>query len=411
MNEEVTLELTDMSFGGDALGRLPDGRAVFVPFGLPHETVKIRLTSEKPTFARGEIVEILTASPQRIAARCTHFGVCGGCSYQHLAYPDQLDLKRKLVVDQLKRLGGLPDFPVDPVVASPEPWNYRNTVQFHVSPVGKLGFQRAGSNAFVEISECHLPKNTINSLWQQLTLEEGSGITRAELREGADEDALLHLESMVDEAPEFEVDFPLSVVYSGPSDTMVLSGDEFVVMSVRGRNFKVSAESFFQTNIPVAEAMVEKVLALAGDLSGKTVLDAYCGVGLFSAFLAPSVKELIGMELSDSACDDFATNLDEFENVSLYMGAVEEVLPSLGLSPELVVIDPPRSGLDARVIDALEKAAPQKIIYVSCDPATLARDVKRFTQKGYTLQSVTPFDQFPQTHHIETISLLVKNSQ
>jgi 23S rRNA (uracil1939-C5)-methyltransferase len=408
MSAEFTLELTDSTFGGDALGRLPDGRAVFIPFGVPGETVKIRLTSEKPTFARGEIVEVITPSPQRIAPLCPHFGVCGGCSYQHLAYPDQLLLKQKIVADQLRRLGGLVDFPVDPVVASPSPWNYRNTVQFHVSPTGRLGFQRASSNAFVEVSECHLPQDAINQLWPQLNLEEGSGITRADLREGADEDLLLTLESQVDDPPEFEVDFPISVVYTGPSNTTVLSGEEFVIMPVLSRNFKVSSASFFQTNLPQAEAMVKKVLSLAGDLKGRTVLDAYCGVGLFSAFLAEKAGQLIGIELSDSACDDFAVNLDEFENVSLYIGAVEEILPSLELIPNIVVIDPPRAGLDQKVVAAIAAAAPEKVIYVSCDPSTLARDIKRFAAQGYTVKSVTPFDQFPQTHHIECISLLEK---
>jgi 23S rRNA (uracil1939-C5)-methyltransferase len=408
MSAEYTLELTDMTFGGDALGRLPDGRAVFIPFGLPGETVKVRLTSEKPTFARGEIVEVITPSPQRIAPLCPHFGVCGGCSYQHLAYPDQLLLKQKIVADQLRRLGGLVDFPVDPVVASPSPWNYRNTVQFHVSPTGRLGFQRASSNAFVEVSECHLPQDAINQLWPQLNLEEGSGITRADLREGADEDLLLTLESQVDDPPEFEVDFPISVVYTGPSSTTVLSGEEFVIMPVLSRNFKVSSASFFQTNLPQAEAMVKKVLSLAGDLKGRTVLDAYCGVGLFSAFLAEKAGQLIGIELSDSACDDFAVNLDEFENVSLYIGAVEEILPSLELTPNIVVIDPPRAGLDQKVVAAITAAAPEKVIYVSCDPSTLARDIKRFAGQGYMVKSVTPFDQFPQTHHIECISLLEK---
>ena len=205
--------------------------------------------------------------------------------------------------------------------------------------------------------------------------------------------------------PEFSVDFPISVVYSNGDDSTVLSGEEFVVMTVSGRSFKVSIDSFFQTNIPQAEAMVAKVLQLAGELHEKVVLDAYCGVGLFSAFMAKEAAQLIGIELSDSACDDYATNLDEFDNVSLYMGAVEEVLPSLEIHPDVVVIDPPRAGLDKRVITAIVTARPQKVIYVSCDPATLARDVKRFSQQGYNLVSVTPFDQFPQTHHIETISL------
>ena len=177
-------------------------------------------------------------------------------------------------------------------------------------------------------------------------------------------------------------------------------------MEVNGRPFKVSVQSFFQANLAQAGKMVEQVLHLAGDLSGKTVIDAYCGVGLFSAFLAQYAQRLIGIELSDSSCDDFAVNLEEFDNVELYVGAVEQVLPALDVPPDLVVIDPPRAGLDRRVTEALIHQAPPCIIYVSCDPATLARDIKRLTESGYTLQKVTPFDQFPQTYHIECICLL-----
>ena len=409
MNSEVIVELTDMTFGGDALGRLPDGRAVFVPFGLPQETVKIRPTNEKATFARGEIVEILQTSPLRIQPLCPHFGICGGCNYQHLAYADQLILKRKIVVDQLKRLAGLPDFPVASVVASPNPWNYRNTLQFHVSPAGKLAFQRANSNDFVEISECHLPRENINRFWPQISFEPDSNIDRVVIREGLEDDMILGLESRQDLPPEFSVDFPISVVYSSsPENRTVLSGDEFVLMEVNGRTFKVSIGSFFQVNLPQAEAMVKQVLHLAGDLKDKVVLDGYCGVGLFSAFMAGQARQLIGIEFSQSACDDYAANLDEFANVELYIGQVEQILPGLAVQPEIVVIDPPRAGLDQRVIDAIAKIQPEKVIYVSCDPATLARDVKRFQVKGYSLQNATPFDQFPQTSHIETIALITR---
>ena len=399
---EVTL--TDLVFGGDALGRLSDGRAVFVPFGLPDELVRVRLTEQKGTFARGEIVEILQASPQRIAARCKHFGICGGCSYQNMSYADQLKIKRQVVVDQLKRLGGLDEFPVAAVVPSPQPWNYRNSIQFHVSEAGKLGFQRAGSNSFVEISECHLPTENINLLWPRLAFDAGTEIERVILREGAEDDMILGLESIQDVPPEFSVDFPISAVYLGPNSATVLSGEESVLMQIKGRAFQVSIESFFQVNLLQAEAMVDHVLALAGNLKKKTVLDAYCGVGLFSAFLAPAAKQLTGIEVSEPACRDYAVNMDEFSNVELYMGEVEIVLPALKQKPDLVVIDPPRAGLDARVVAALAEASPEQIIYVSCDPATLARDVKRLMQKGFELKSVTPFDQFPQTHHIETVS-------
>lgn len=408
MPDTFDVRLENFIFGGEVIARLPDGRAVFVPFGLPGELVRIHLNEEKANFTRGVIDEILEPSPKRIAPRCPHFGQCGGCSYQHMSYADQLDAKQAIVKDQLRRLGGLPDFPVAAVVPAPEPWNYRNSIQFHVSPAGNLGFQKANSNDFVAIRECHLPTRAINQLWPQLEFEAESGIERVTLREGVDEDLILGLASKEEHPPEFSVDFPVSAVYLGPNGPVVLSGDESVLMQVKERLFRVSIESFFQVNPEQAGAMVVHVLKLAGDLKGKAVIDAYCGVGLFSAFLAAKAARLIGIELSESSCSDFAVNLDEFENVELYMGPVEQVLPSLDVKPDLAVIDPPRSGLDSRVIAALAKSGPAQILYVSCDPATLARDLKRLLQKGYALQNVTPFDQFPQTHHIETICLLEK---
>lgn len=398
------VKLTDLIFGGDAIGRLSDGRAVFVPFSLPGELVRIHLTEEKQNFTRGAIEEILEPSPKRISPLCPYFGICGGCSYQHMSYADQLEAKHAIVVDQLKRLGGFADFPVAPVVSAPEPYNYRNSMQFHVSPTGKFGFQRAGSNAFVEIHECHLPTEAINNLWPQLEFEANSGIDKVIIREGIEEDLIVGLSSKQDLAPEFSVDFPISAVFLSSAGPSVLSGDEYVVMQVKDHPFRVSIESFFQVNPGQAATMVDHVLKLAGNLQKKTVIDAYCGVGLFSAFLAPKVQRLIAIEVSESSCSDFEVNLDEFSNVELYIGEVENVLPSLKLNPDLVVIDPPRTGLDSRVISQLAASKTEQIIYVSCDPATLARDAKRLTQKGYVLKNVTPFDQFPQTHHIECIA-------
>ncbi len=409
MPSEHELVLEEMVFGGDALGHLPDGRAIFIPFGLPGEKVRISVIDEKKSFARGRIEKLIEPSPLRIQPKCPHFGVCGGCNYQHLAYADQLEIKQRIVKSQLKRMAGIMDFPVAPVVPSPQQWNYRNTVQFRVSYDGRVGYQAAGTNELVEISECHLPVNELNALWPQFSLEPGSGIQRMVLRQGGEGDLLVVLESNQDTPPDFSVDFPLSVVFNGPDQQYVLSGEDLVLMQVKERDFRVSAGSFFQTNLKQAEAMVDHVLTLAGDLTGKTVIDAYCGVGLFSAFLAVNAKRLIAIEAAESSCNDFAVNLDEYDNVELYIDQVENVLPNLEIPLDVAVVDPPRAGLDVRVISSLVTAKPQQIIYVSCDPATLARDVKRFSESGYELKSVTLYDQFPQTYHIESISLLEKS--
>ncbi len=402
--QEYEVELTSLVYGGEAMGRLPDGRAVFVPFALPGEIARLRLLEEKRGFCRAELLEVVRQSPRRITPRCAHFAVCGGCHYQHLPYPDQLQAKEAIVREQLVRISGLTDPPVKPIRPSPQAWNYRNALQFHLTPEGKIGYQKAGSHQVVAITECHLPEAPLDALWRQLDFEPGSGLERVELRLGEGGEALLQLEGREPNPPEFAVDFPISAVYHGPAADMVLSGVETLLVEVLGFPFQVSAGSFFQVNTPQAAAMVSHVLELVRVSRQSTVLDLYSGVGLFSAFLAPKVGRLVAVESAPPACEDFAANLDSFDNVELYEGLVEEILPYLDVKPEVVVADPPRAGIAAPALDALTGLQPAAIVYVSCDPATLARDTRRLLKAGYTLEQVTPFDLFPQTYHIENIA-------
>ncbi len=408
MNPTYEIELTAHSFGGDSIGKLPDGKTIFIPFGIAGERVEVEIVDSKKNFARGRIKRVLRESEKRIKARCPHFMECGGCHYQHLAYADQLVLKQEIVTDLLKRIGKIENPPIKPIIGSTLEWNYRNTVQFHLSPTGKPGYQRAGANGVVEIRECHLPLPEINNLWPQLELEADAGIQRVSIRCGSDDELLVGLESNSPQPPEFSVDIPLSVVLLGPDDDLLLSGEDYSLMEVLGRTFRVSAASFFQVNLPQAEAMVKHVLEIMKVDKKSEIVDAYCGAGLFSAFLAPKVKSLTGIELAESSCNDFAVNLDEFNNVSLYIGAVEDVLPELKLKPQAVLLDPPRAGIDPIAMAALIEAAPRQIVYVSCDPATLARDMQKLVAAGYILESVTPFDLFPQTYHVECIALMTK---
>ncbi|MEW5939778.1 MAG: hypothetical protein AB1750_08970, partial [Chloroflexota bacterium] len=342
---------------------------------------------------------------------------CGGCHYQHIPYSKQLEAKTEILRDQLTRIGKIEDPPVAPTVASPEEWNYRNHVQFHLTDDGKIGYVNANGNTIIPISECHLPEASLNEFWPQLTFDSNTGIERVSLRAGVDGD-LLALESDSPEPPELELEAGISVTHIYEANTVVLAGDDHIFIRVKGRDFKVSAASFFQVNTAMAEKMVEHLLDVLFDRNpvsprnrvsaDDTLFDLYCGVGLFSAFLAPRVGKVIGVESSPSACEDFMVNLDEFENVDLYEGAAEETLPGLvGQIANLsyTIVDPPRAGLDRRVVDALLALAPRVIAYVSCDPSTLARDARRLIEGGYALKQVTPFDLFPQTYHIESVSI------
>ena len=402
------LQLEKLTYGGEAMGRLPDGRAVFVLFGLPGERVRVRLTEEKRGFARAELVEVLELSPHRIEPRCLHFAVCGGCHYQNLPYEEQLNAKTDILRDQLRRIGRIENPPVGEMVPSPSPWNYRNQVQFHLTSDGKLGYMTAGVPKVFPISECHLPEGTINALWPQLEFEPGMDLERVSVRSGADEELMLILESDTPEPPELEIEAGISIAHVFAENSVVIAGNDHVTIRVLDRDFRLSAASFFQVNTAMAERMVEHVIDQLPANQSATLMDIYCGAGLFSAFLAPKFERIMGIESSPSACEDFADNLDEFENVELYEGLAEEVLPALMdriTNPICVIVDPPRAGLEKRVVDGLLQLGPQMIAYVSCDPSTLARDAARLIQGGYQLRQVTPFDLFPQTFHIESISI------
>jgi len=420
---DVQLEL--LTYGGDAIGRLDDGRAVFVPFGLPGERVRIRLTQEKKKFARGEIVEILDPSSDRIQPNCKHFFVpqvsplpeggglgvrentqaCGGCHYQNLPYEKQLRAKTDILIDQLKRIGKIENPPVQRMIPSPNAWNYRNHVQFSLNKNGKLGFQAPNSKAVIHISECHLPEASINELWPHLEFEPETNIDRVSLRAGIDDDLILVLESETPEPPELKIETDISVTHVYADNTVVIAGSDHIVMNVLDRDFKVSASSFFQVNTVMAGKMVEHLLARLPVSPSTVLLDVYCGVGLFSAFFAPKCKTVVGIESSESSCEDFTVNLDEFDNVELYEGAAEAVIPHLHAKPDIVLVDPPRAGMDKAAVEGILKLRPSLVAYVSCDPSTLARDATRLIIGGYNLNEVTPFDLFPQTYHIESISI------
>ena len=414
ISDLLTVKLEKLTYGGDALGRLPDlltgieGQAVFVRFALPGETVRVRVFDEKRSHVRAELVEVLEPSPERITPKCLHYGLCGGCHYQHLSYQAQLTAKTGILRDQLRRIAKIENPPVQPIISSLREWNYRNRVQFHLTRDGKLGYIDAKSRNVIPISECHLPEKSLNDIWPRLEFDPGLGFKRVSLRLGAGEDSVLVLESDSPETPELELEANLSVVHLTENDMVVMAGDKYMVISVNDRPFRVSAASFFQVNTEMAGKMVEHLLANLPVSPDTTLLDIYCGVGLFSAFFAPRVGRMIGVEVSPSACDDFAANLDEFENVELYEALAEDVLPALDVTPEAAIVDPPRAGLDKRALDALLALGPERIAYVSCDPSTLGRDAARLIAGGYRLVQVTPFDLFPQTYSIESISLFEK---
>jgi 23S rRNA (uracil1939-C5)-methyltransferase len=397
-----------MVYGGSGLGRTEDEKVILMPLVLPDELVHYQDVLQKSGHLIGLPELIEDHNTNRIEPPCKYFGNCGGCNYQHSTYVYQMEFKQQIVKEQLVRIGGLLDFNIQAVVMSPKQFNYRNHAQFHIDFDGNLGFQRALSHDIVAVDFCHIVDDQINHLIASMKLDGGTGLERAAIRVDGMGDPVLMLSGKSPIPPEFEVDFPMNVLYRGPAGEICLSGTPINSFSILGKIFQVSAGSFFQINLNMAEKIVTHIM-LSMDLENKpTVLDLYCGVGFFSAFLADKVGKLIGIESSESACDDFSVNLDEYDHIDLYQGNVEKILPSLDIRPDIVFIDPPRSGVAPKALQAIVQAQPDQIAYISCDPTTLARDLKELVKGGYTISSLTPFDMFPQTYHIETVTILQK---
>ena len=233
-------------------------------------------------------------------------------------------------------------------------------------------------------------------------------IERIDLREGTNGEILLILHSNKSTPPEFETELPISAVHINNSIAFVLAGEDHIEMQVLEKHLHVSADSFFQINSSVLDHMVNLLLNRIKFTRNMTVMDIYSGVGLFSAFVAPLVKRCIGIESSLTACHDYAFNLNAYENVELYEGRAEMVLPMLDVKPDIAIVDPPRGGISRKALDALIKLAPDKIIYISCNPATLARDTGILDRSGYDLESTILLDMFPQTYHIESMNYFNK---
>lgn len=403
--EPLEVELTGSAYGGDAVGRDGAGRVIFVPFASAGERVKAVPVDTHRRWVRTSLEEVLRPSGDRVVPRCRHYGTCGGCHYQHMDYASQLKVKEQIVREQLERLGGLEGSDVRPTLASPEPWAYRNRVRFHMTSEGRLGFVTADGDGTFPVDACHLPDPALEGLRHRLDFDPASAIESVELRrdDSGHEMVILRAEGPPDSF--IETESSGSVIWLAPQGTWVLTGGEPLVYRVLDRVFLVSPDSFFQVNSPALPLLVKTVLEALTPSSGQLVLDLYAGVGLFSCFAAAAGAKVIAVENSPSGSGDFEANLDPFGDVTLYQAAVDQALPAIDAGPASVVADPPRAGLGATVVDELLGFAPTRLVYISCDPATFARDAGRLAKGGYRMVYAQPIDLFPQTFHIEIVSL------
>ena len=384
--DRVTLLLTSWGRLGEAMAEF-DGRNVFVAGGIPGERVVAEVVKVHRKYVSAKVVEVLEASPDRVEPPCPYYGVCTGCQWQHLSYDAQLKTKREKVTDALRRVGGLEDPPVSEVIPSPDQYGYRNHARFTINREGALGFVNRETRQFLRIEKCLLMHDGVNTLLEGLQDRCGE-TTQLSIRAG-----------------KYSGDYLIQPYLVHP-DIKVPTGQKRYTESVDGRNFDVSSPSFFQVNVDQAAAAANLVRDRLHLTPDDVLLDAYTGVGTFAILLAPSVKQVIAVEESSAAVADAKQNAGELQNLDFILGRTEDVLRNLPVKPDVVVLDPPRSGCQPRALESLIELAPSRVAYISCDAETLGRDLKILCQGGYRLDEVAPLDMFPQTHHVECVAFL-----
>ncbi len=420
----ITLDLTAIAHGGEALGRHAE-KVVFVPYALPGERVRARIVEERARWARADLLEVVTISEDRVGPPCPYFGpaLCGGCQWQHIAYPRQLVLKREIVVDQLRRLGRFAEPPVQPTLPADAPFGYLCDARLMVGSQGQLGFLRTDGREVIPIDRCLLLHPLLDELHGALQLgdeeepaaELAAWLAQITLRVSvASGERLLIFEGREDAPPELEVDLPVSCAFRSRSGRVQpLIGRPYLEEQVAGRVYRVSAASPFPPHPAGAALLVAATRRLLDPQPNDLLLDVHCGVGLLSLALSDAVG-VVGVEENADACDDFAWNARDLDagRVALHEGPAAEVLTALAASEEglaarsadLAIITPPRPGVGEETLRALTALGPRRIVYVSSDPAALARDAASLQDGGYRLAEVQPIDLFPQTARVASVS-------
>lgn len=385
---EIEITLTGIAHLGEAIGK-HNGKVVFVPYAIPGETVKAKIIKDEKDYYRAEILDIIEPSFFRENPPCKLFGICGGCSFQHVAYSYQIKLKEIVVMEQLKRIGGFenPEDFTNLTLKAENPYNYRNRADFSINRQNLLGFKIRGTHKFLHVEYCHIMHNEINKI---LSLLQGKKPKRKThnitIRYGINTGKWLIQPEM---------------------DTVEIeTGQTFYTERLLGYDFTISAPSFFQVNTYQAEKLIQTVLNYITS-EDKIIIDAYAGVGTFTVFLAQKSEKVIAIEESRSAYKDAQINIKNLDNITYLCKKTEEALFESKINGDAIVLDPPRVGCMKDVLQAIAEKKIKKVIYVSCEPSTLARDLKYLKERGYKLKEIQPVDMFPQTYHIENVALMI----
>ncbi|MBC1524531.1 23S rRNA (uracil(1939)-C(5))-methyltransferase RlmD [Listeria booriae] len=443
-NDCLDVVFEDLTHDGNAVAKI-DGYPIFVPQGLPDEIAQIKVLKTNKNYGFGKIIELTKESADRVTPPCLVYSQCGGCQLQHLSYDGQLRMKQKQVAQVMKRIGKQ-DVEVLPTLGMENPWNYRNKAQVPVGFVnGRLvaGFYQQRSHQIIDMNTCLIQQEenneviqTARAIFAKYHVEPYDETTRkgvlrhlmtrfatttgelmlvivtTKLNFPNKAEIMAELQQSIPELTSLvqNVNTANTNVIFG-EQTVVLAGREYIMDTIHGISFAISARSFYQVNPEQTEILYAEALKLAGLTGEETVIDAYCGIGSISLCLAKEAKHVYGVEIVPQAIEDARANakLNKMDNITFAVGKAEEVIPDWfkqGIKADVLVVDPPRKGCDDALLQTILKMKPKRVVYVSCNPATLARDMLVLTEGGYEAKLVQPVDMFPQTTHVECVTVL-----
>lgn len=441
-NQEHTVTIEGYGEGGMGVARI-DGRVVFVHGALRGEKCRVLILKTLKSVAFAKVLEVLEPSSERITPDCPYFPRCGGCTYRHIRYEEELRLKKQRVQDNLSRIGGS-DVTVEEILGAQDTLRYRNKAQYPVSKDGAVGFYRARTHEVIECEHCLLVKPEADAAAEALREymqscrvagydeKTGRGLVRhLYIRSNAAGESLVCVLVNGDKLPKEDRLVTLLrdacpkctgiVLGTNTKKGNVILGDRYRTLwgsdrledTLCGKTFRLSVPSFYQVNRVQAERLYAKAIEFAGLTGQETVLDLYCGAGTITLALSDHAKKVLGAEIVPEAIDDARENAarNGVKNAEFFCGDASDVAKKLArenLRPDVITVDPPRKGLAADVVESIAEMQPQRVVYVSCDSATMARDVKRLADLGYTAQRACAVDMFPRADHVETVVLLSK---
>lgn len=445
IKEKITMVLEDITHSGEGVGRI-DNMIVFVDGGVPGDTVEIEITAIKKTYMTGKILKLIAPSGTRQEPPCPYFGRCGGCQLLQVQYDAQLAIKHKIVTDALERIGGIKDVPVNAVIGMEVPYRYRNKAQFKISGKG-VGFFAKRSHQIVPIEDCLTqPEScaqvieTFNALLKDGCFElydeqQHAGFLRGIVQRTNEQGEnmlvivgngkkLKHkdkiLQAITERIPDvrsiyLNVNTTRGNAVLGRENHLLL-GTPQIEERIGDLSFLISPNSFFQVNTRQTKVLYDLVKRMAALTGTETLFDLYCGTGTIGLYLAREAAQVYGIEIVENAVLDAQENAErnQIENIRFIQGKSETEAPKLadeGVHPDVIVLDPPRKGCDPALLEMIKNLAVSKVVYVSCNPSTLARDLKILREYGYQVQEVQPVDLFPGTGHVETVCLMSKKDK